>query len=149
MTTTGAGAGPQRRPSDALARATRALQDEPEPGWPHVMQRVSRSLRQVSRPGRPLLVGDSADGMLSVDERVVVDVVRRRVDRVPGCRPVGVDVGATDQVVTSLRLEVWVRYGEDVVAVAAAARSAAAGSLAEVLGHECPVDVVVVDVERG
>ncbi len=136
------------RSTDALARATRALREEPEPGWRDVMQRVSRTVREVSRPGRPLLVDESSAGELSVDQRVVVDVVRRALERVPGCRPVGVAVASSGRAVTSLQVEVWARYGDDVVAVAAAARSAVTGSLADVLGRACPVDVVVVDVER-
>lgn len=136
-------------PSEVLARATGALQDAPEPAWPAVMQRVSRTLRQVSRPGRPLLVADSAAGRLLADQRVVVDVVRRALDRVPGCRPVGVAVSATGTAVTSLQVDVWVGYGEDVLVVAAAVRSAATGSLVDVLGRAYPVDVVVVDVDPG
>lgn len=133
--------------SDALARATRALQGEDEPGWPHLAERVSRRLRTVSRPGRSLTVQVGEAGTLRVDQRVVVDTVRRAVSQVPGCRPVDVTVLADEQVVTALRVHVWVTYGTDVVSVAAVARAAAAGSLEEVLGRLCPVDVDVVGVD--
>ncbi len=131
----------------ALARATRAMQAEPEPGWPDLAERVSRRLRTVSRPGRPLTLQVGDAGTLRVDQRVVVDTVRRAVAQVPGCRPVGVDVRAQEQQVTSLRLQVWAGYGRDVRAVAAAARAAAVDSLQDVLARRVPVDVDVVDVE--
>lgn len=130
-----------------LARATRAMQDEPEPGWPDLAERVSRRLRTVSRPGRPLTVQVDDAGTLRVDQRVLVDVVRRAVAGVPGCRPVGVEVRALEQQVTSLRLQVWAGYGLDVRAVADDARTAAVGSLRDVLVGRVPVDVDVVDVD--
>ena len=132
---------------DALARATRALQEQDEPGWSEVSDRVRRRLRTVSRPGRPLMVHDSGAGTIRVDERVVVDTVRRAVAQVPGCRPVAVAAHADVQVLASLRLAVWASYGTDVRAVAAAARGAAAGAVVEVLGRGCPVDVAVVDID--
>ncbi|MGJ7440740.1 hypothetical protein [Aquipuribacter sp. MA13-13] len=133
--------------TSALARATRALQDEPEPGWPDLAERVSRRLRSVSRPGRPLVVQVGDAGTLRVDQRVLVDTVRRAVARVPGCRPVGVDVRSQEQEVTSLRVQVWARYGSDVRAVATDARAVAVGSLQDVLARPVPVDVDVVDVD--
>lgn len=133
--------------SGALARATRALRDEPDPGWPELAEQVSRRLRTVSRPGRPLTLQASATGTLRVDQRVVVDTVRRAAAQVPGCRPVGVDVETDAQQVARVRLEVWASYGSDVVAVAEAARVAVSDSLLEVLARVCPVDVAVVDVE--
>ncbi|WP_380169233.1 hypothetical protein [Jannaschia sp. R86511] len=133
--------------ADALARATRALQGEPEPGWPDLADRVTRRLRTVSRPGRPLTMATSDAGTLRVDQRVVVDLVRRAVTAVPACRPLDVAVAVEDQAVSSLRVQVAARYGAPVPAVAAAAREATAASLVELLGRRCPVDVDVVDVD--
>jgi hypothetical protein len=133
--------------ADALARATRALQDEPEPGWGEVADRLRDRLRSVSRPGRPLVLRDDDAGVLRVDERVVVDAVRRALVALPGCRPVGVDVVADDGLVARVGIQVWVDYGLDVRRVAESARAVAADVVLAVLGHACPVDVDVVDVE--
>ncbi len=159
-----------RGPS-ALQRATVALQGEPAPGWSDVADRVTRRVRALSRPGRPLTVRDDDAGVVRVDQRVLVDAVRRALARVRDCRPVGVAVGtgaavtgavavagaagagvatagaAGAGVATSVRVEVWVRYGADVREVAAQARVAVTSATADVLGTALPVDVAVVDVE--
>lgn len=101
---------------------------------------------------------DDDSGVVRVDQRVVVDAVRRALSRVRDCRPVGVAVGtggavagaagaAGAGVASSVRVEVWVRYGADVREVAAQARVAVADVTADVLGMTLPVDVAVVDVE--
>jgi uncharacterized alkaline shock family protein YloU len=135
------------RGGSTLTMATRALQDQPEPGWPEIADRLGRRLRSVSRPGRPLTVHRDGAASLRVDRRVVVDAVRRAIDPVPACRPVAVTVATEQDRVSSVQVEVWARYGSDVHQVAAAARAAVAAVLIGVLGAPCPVHVAVVDVE--
>lgn len=136
-----------RSGSEALARATLALQEESEPGWSDVADRVTDRLRGVSRPGRPLLVREDDAGVVRVDQRVVVDATRRALAEVPACRPVGVTVHTEAGVATSVRVQVWAGYGVDVRQVAAAVRAATVSVLTDVLGVTLPVDVDVVDVE--
>ncbi|MFC5382675.1 hypothetical protein [Aquipuribacter nitratireducens] len=135
---------------EALRRATAELRQgqEPEPsGWPALADRVTTRLRGVSRPGRPLLLATVPAGTLHVDERVVVDVLRRALSAVPGCRPVGLRVRADGEVVTGVAVEVWVRLGADVRVVAAAARDTTRRAVLDALGRDVPVDVHVADVE--
>lgn len=145
--------GPDEGPGAAtMARALRALQEqhatEPdERGWAEVAGRLGSRLSQVSRPGRPLLVREDGAGAVRVDQRVLVDAVRRAVRTVPGARPVGVQVEAVDAVVQGVGVEVWVRYGVDARSTATAVREVTAAVLVDVLDVECPVDVAVVDLE--
>ena len=131
---------------DALARATRALREAPEPGWGDVADRVRTRLRTVSRPGRPLTVREDRAGVVQVDTRVVVDAVRRAVASLPGTRPVAVAVVAAGTRAVSVRIEVAVRFGCDVHAAADAVRDRTREVLQTLLGAPRPVDVTVVDV---
>ena len=131
---------------DALARATRALREAPEPGWGDVADRVRTRLRTVSRPGRPLTVREDRAGVVQVDTRVVVDAVRRAVTSLPGTRPVAVDVVAAGTRAVSVRIEVAVRFGSDVHAAADAVRDRTREVVKTLLGAPRPVDVMVVDV---
>ena len=132
--------------SDALARATRALREAPEPGWGDVAHRLRTRLRTVSRPGRPLTVREDRAGVVQVDTRVVVDAVRRAVAPLPSTRPVAVVVVAAGTRAMSVRVDVAVRFGSDAHAAADAVRDRTRGVLQTLLGGPRPVDVMVVDV---
>ncbi|MFC3689817.1 hypothetical protein [Aquipuribacter hungaricus] len=131
---------------ETLARATQELRDLPEPGWVEVADRLRSRLRSVSRPGRPLTVGEDEAGRLQVDTRVVVDAVRRAVAALPGTRPTGVAVVADGTSARSVEVDVELVYGGDVRAAAETVRAATVDVLQDLLGVTLPVDVEVVDV---
>ena len=140
---------------DVLARASRDLRAMPERGWVAIEARVIDAVRATPRGGWPLDVVDprpgDAPGRIEVSDLVLRAGLARALRSLPDLTLVDVDVAVAldEKTLRAVRIEVSGRYGADLSATAAQARTLAAGVIAEVLGTEdVDIDIVVSDVHR-
>ncbi|KGI66375.1 hypothetical protein MJO55_01355 [Mycolicibacterium rufum] len=138
---------------DVLARASRDLRAMPERGWVAIEQRVIDAVRATPRGGWPLDVVDprpgDAPGRIEVSDLVLRAGLARALRSLPDLTLVDVAVALDEKTLRAVRIEVSGRYGADLSATAAQARTLAAGVIAEVLGTEdVDIDIVVSDVHR-
>ncbi|MCV7074150.1 hypothetical protein H7H73_31600 [Mycobacterium rufum] len=136
-----------------LARASRDLRAMPERGWVAIEQRVIDAVRATPRGGWPLDVVDprpgDAPGRIEVSDLVLRAGLARALRSLPDLTLVDVAVALDEKTLRAVRIEVSGRYGADLSATAAQARTLAAGVIAEVLGTEdVDIDIVVSDVHR-
>ncbi|KMO72458.1 hypothetical protein BST22_00065 [Mycolicibacterium chubuense] len=138
---------------DVLARASRDLRAMPEPGWVAIEARVIDAVRATPRGGWPLDVVDprpgDAAGRIAVSDLVLRAGLARALRSLPDLTLVDVAVALDEQTLRAVRIEVSGRYGADLAATAAQARTLAAAVINEVIGVEgVDIDIVVTDVHR-
>lgn len=138
---------------DVLARASRDLRAAPERGWVAIEARVIDAVRATPRGGWPLDVVDprpgDAPGRIEVSDLVLRAGLARALRALPDLTLVDVAVALDEKTLRAVRIEVSGRYGADLSATAAQARTLAAGVIAEILGTEgVAIDIVVSDVHR-
>lgn len=130
----------------ALSRATSAMREQPDDAWPGLADDLLRRLRSVTRPGRTVLVDTAGHGDLRINDRVLVDALRRAITRVDGCRVVDIRTVVQRELLDEVLLAIAVEYGRDVRVVADRARGVTAATLHDLGTAACPVQVAVVDV---
>lgn len=138
---------------DVLARASRDLRAMPERGWVAIEARVIDAVRATPRGGWPLDVVDprpgDARGRIEVSDLVLRAGLARALRALPDLTLVDVAVALDEKALRAVRIEVSGRYGTDLSATAAQARTLAAGVITEILGTEgVDIDIVVSDVHR-
>lgn len=144
---------------ELLARAARALREQPQPGWVDITDRVVAAVRATPRHGWPIRVAvrdvDDRGGAdtVHVSDRVVVAVVRSRLAGLPASAPARIEMRLDGDRCTGARVELVAAYGNQLQRLADDARRVVLACLAELLGpHEggdLQVDVHVQDVTPG
>lgn len=138
---------------DVLARASRDLRAMPERGWVAIEARVIDAVRATPRGGWPLDVADprpgDAAGRIAVSDLVLRAGLARALRSLPDLTLVDVAVALDEKTLRAVRIEVSGRYGADLAATAAQARTLAAAVINEVIGVDgVDIDIVVTDVHR-
>lgn len=138
---------------DVLARASRDLRAMPERGWVAIEARVIDAVRATPRGGWPLDVADprpgDAPGRIEVSDLVLRAGLARALRAIPDLTLVDVAVALDEKTLSAVRIEVSGRYGADLAATAARARTVAAAVVSEILGTQgVDIDIVVTDVHR-
>jgi len=139
---------------DVLSRASRELRALPERGWMAVEQRVIDAVRATPRGGWPLEVVDphpgQAPGRIEVSDLVLRAGVARAVRPIAQLLLVDVAVTLLDKTLRGVRVELSGRYGADLVAATARARTLVTAAIVEIVGDAgtLDVDIAVTDIHR-
>ncbi|WP_137292881.1 hypothetical protein [Nocardioides dongxiaopingii] len=146
---------------DPLDRATHAARDEPVDRWPEVSAAIMAGVRSLRTPSDPIRVHtdgpparDDDGSHTYVSSRVVVDALRRLLQRDPTHAPAGIGLRVDGDRLAAIELDLVGAYGVDLVGLASRVRGDVLVEVTRLVGADprftaADVAIEFVDVVEG
>lgn len=136
--TSDSGSGDRHEPGTAVVdRAASALRAYTDHSWTAASRRILQSVLAATQRSRPVRARDDA-GVFHVSDQVVTSYLRAAIDGVDGAQATHIGLHLDDDILTSLRVTIAVRYPEPVHPLAEVVRRVARDTVRAVLGDPLP-----------